>query len=93
MSGDKFKTGGDLTLHCDVLGNSGSVSYKWSVMNNTVPSSCTHAKQCSIDTKSTTSTLMVGIYSYNAGIYTCTVSETGKPLSTNNDTFSVVFEG
>ena len=90
MSGNKFKAGSDLTLHCDVLGNSGSLSYKWSVMNNTIPANCT---ECSIDTTSTISTLMVGIYSFNAGIYTCAVNEKGKPLSINSDIFSVKFVG
>ena len=90
--GDKFKAGGDLTLHCDVLGHNGNLLYNWSVMNNTIPS-CAEAKECSIDTTSNTSTLMVGIYSFNAGIYTCTVNEKDKSLSTNSDTFSVKFVG
>ena len=81
--------GGDLVLHCNVMGNSKGLTYEWSVMDNPTTISCT---LCSFPT-SATSTLMVGIYSYNAGIYTCTVSEPGKPLSTNSDTFSVNFVG
>ena len=91
VSGDMLTAGGDLILHCNVMGNSRILTYEWSVMDSpTTSESCT---SCSVDTTSTTSTLMVGIYSYNAGIYTCTVNETGKPLSTNNDTFSVKFVG
>ena len=90
-SGDLLTAGGDLILHCNVIGNSRSLTYKWSVMDG--PTTSESCRSCSVDTKSTASTLMVGIYSYNAGIYTCTVNEAGKPLSTNSDTFSVKFVG
>ena len=90
-SGGMLTAGGDLILHCNVMGNSTSLTYEWSVMDG--PTTSESCRSCSVYTTSTTSTLMVGIYSYNAGIYTCTVSEPGKPLSTNSDTFSVQFVG
>ena len=91
VSGDMLTAGGDLILHCNVMGNSSSITYEWSVMDSpTTSESCT---SCSVDTTSTTSTLMVGIYSYNAGVYTCTVNEPDKFLSTNSDTFYVKFVG
>ena len=83
--------GGDLILHCNVMGNSTSLTYDWSVMDS--PTTSESCRSCSVDTTSTTSKLMVGIYSYNAGIYTCTVNEPGKPLSTNSHIFSVKFVG
>ena len=72
---NKFTAGSRLSLNCLVLGNSGVVSYSWSVSGNPSTTGCTG---CDIDLSSTTSTLTVGkppLYSYYAGVYWCTASE------------------
>ena len=93
---NEFTAGSELTLDCMVHGNSGDLTYEWSVRDNpdTTASGCTN---CVIDTSSTTSTLTVGdsaLYSYYAGIYTCTVTEDDGPEdSGNNDDFTVTVVG
>ena len=84
---NEFTAGSELTLNCSVQGHSGDLHYNWSSVTDT--GDC-----CSIDTSSTTSTLSVGkppLFSYYAGIYTCTVSESGRPAS-DNFTVTVVGE-
>ena len=85
---NEFTAGSAFSLNCIVQGNSGDMTYTWSVMGNPPTPGCTG---CDIDTSSTTSTLIVGspLYTYHAGIYTCTVSENGRPDSDNSDDFTV----
>ena len=86
---NEFIAGSVLSLNCVVYGNSGDLTYSWSVMGNPpTPPECT---SCDIDASSTTSTLNLRrpLYSYFAGIYTCTVSESGRPDSDNSDDFTV----
>ncbi|CAI7992571.1 hypothetical protein GBAR_LOCUS1042, partial [Geodia barretti] len=91
---NQFTAGSDLTLNCSVEGHSGALSYMWSLTGNpAAPSGCF---SCNIDISSTTSTLVVGrpeLYSYYAGDYSCTVSEIGRPASSNRDNFSVTVIG
>ena len=90
---NEFTAGSILSLYCIVEGNSGNVTYSWSVNGNpTLPAEC---RYCTIDTSSTTSTLTVGrpLYSYHAGTYTCTVSETGRPDSSNSGDYIVTVVG
>ena len=86
---NEFTAGSVLFLTCIVRGNSGDLTYTWSVMGNPpTPPECT---SCAIATSSTTSTLTLRrpLYSYYAGIYTCIVSESGRPDSDNSDGFTV----
>ena len=91
---NQFTAGSDLTLNCSVEGNSGALNYVWSLTGNpSTPSGCT---SCVIDTSSTTFTLVVGrpeLFSYYAGNYTCTVSESGRLNSGNSHTFPVSVVG
>ena len=66
-----FTAGSVLSRYCIVLGNSGALTYTWSVIGNSPTPGCTSCGSAS----STTSTLVVGspLFSYYAGIYTCTV--------------------
>ena len=48
---------------------------------------------CEIRTSSTMPTLKLGVYSYFACVYMCTVSETGVPHSQNSDNFTVTVVG
>ena len=92
---NEFTAGSELTLNCLVLGNSGVVSYSWSVSGNPSTPGCIN-NGCDIDLSSTTSTLTVGkppLYSYYAGIYTCTASETGRFDSGNSYGFNVTVVG
>ena len=84
---NEFTAGSNLSLNCIVQGDSGDLTYAWSVMGNPPTPGCTHCGSVS----STTSILTVGnpLYSYYAGIYTCTVSESGRPDSDNSDDFTV----
>ena len=89
-----FTAGSDLTLNCSVEGHSKGLTYSWSVTGN--PSTPTGCYGCNIDTSSTTSSLVVGkpsLHSFHAGNYTCHVSETGKPDSSNNGNFCVAIFG
>ena len=90
---NEFTPGSILNLSCTVDGNSSAVTYSWSVMGNpTPPTECT---SCRIGTSSTTSTLTVGrpLYSFHGGTYTCTVSETGRPDSSNSGDYIVTVVG
>ena len=84
---NEFSAGSVLSLTCIVEGNSGGLTYTWSVIGNPSTPGCTG---CSIDS-SITSTLDLRrpLYSYYAGNYTCTVSESGRPDSDNRDDFPV----
>ena len=92
---NEFTAGSELTLNCLVLGNSGVVSYRWSVSGNPSTPGCTNP-QCDIDLSSTTSTLTVGkppLYSYYAGVYRCTASVAGSLDSENSGNFYVTIIG
>ena len=93
---NKFTAGSELTLNCIVHGESGDLIYEWSVRDNPHTTDCDDC--VIIDTSSPpTSTLTVGhtsLNSYFAGIYTCTVTESGGPDSSrNNDNFTVTVVG
>ena len=93
---NKFTAGSELTLNCIVHGNSGALTYVWSVMGNPDTTDCDDC--VIIDTSSpTTSTLSLGqpaLYSYFAGIYTCTVTESDGPEgSRNTENFTVAVVG
>ena len=86
-----FKAGSRLTLKCSVEGYSGGLSYSWSVTGNPSTPGC---YSCNIGTSSTTSLLVLGrLHSFDAGNYTCDVSETGRPASSNSGNFSVTIFG
>ena len=84
---NEFTAGSILSLNCIVQGDSGGLTYAWSVMGNPPTPGCTYCPTAS----STTSTLIVAspLNSYRAGNYTCTVSESGRPDSDNSDDFTV----
>ena len=89
----EFTAGSELTLNCLAQGNSSELSYRWSVSGNPSTPGCTG---CDIDLSSTTSTLTVGkppLYSYYAGVYTCTASETGRFDSGTSYDFTVTVVG
>ena len=80
---NEFTAASILNLNCRVQGSSGTLTYEWS--------ECTG---CSLS--SDTSTLRLAqpaLNSYHAGIYTCTVSESGRPDSGNSDSFTVTVVG
>ena len=89
---NEFTAGSELTLNCLVLGNTGSLTYSWSVSGNPSTTGCTG---CDIDipSPSATSTLAVPLYSYYAGVYTCTASEAGRFDSGNSYGFNVTVVG
>ena len=91
---NEFTAGSILILTCTVQGNSGTLTYEWSVTGNPDTSVC---RRCTIiGPLPHTSTLRLGqpaLNSYHAGIYTCTVSESGRPDSGNSDTFNVTVVG
>ena len=90
---NEFTAGSELTVNCSVQGHSGDLYYNWSVTGNPGPGDCYY---CYIDTSSTTSTLIVErpqLFSYDAGIYTCTVSESDRPQSTASQNFTVTVVG
>ena len=92
---NEFTAGSELTLNCLALGNSGVVSYRWAVSENPSTTGCENTR-CDIDLSSTTSTLTVGkppLYSYYAGVYTCTASEAGRFGSGNSANFTVTVVG
>ena len=92
---NQFTAGSLLSLNCSVQGATGPVSYSWSVRDNPNTPDCSE-NRCDIDTSSTESTLAVGnphLLSYYAGVYTCTVSETGRSVSTNSEDFTVTVVG
>ena len=89
-----FTAGSLLSLVCSVHGTTGDLSYSWSVRDNPSTPGCIY--WCDIDTSSTGPTLTVGIpqlFSYYTGVYTCTVSESGKSASTNSEDFTVTVIG
>ena len=96
---NKFTAGSELTLNCIVHGNSGGLTYEWSVEDNpdTTASGCTNCIVIDTSSPPTTSSLTVGqpaLYSYYAGVYTCTVTESGRPDSSgNSDNFTVTVVG
>ena len=85
---NKFTAGSELTLNCIVHGESGALTYEWSVMG------CTN---CVASSPPSTSSLTLGqpsLNSYFAGIYTCTVTESdGTEGSGNSDNFIVAVVG
>ena len=89
LGSNEFTAGSVLSLDCDVQGNSGSLTYIWSVPNTP---DCLH-NGCSIDTTSPPASTLrlaqLALTSYHAGDYTCTVSEGNRPDSGNSDTFTV----
>ena len=85
---NEFTAGSNLSLNCDVQGNSGSLSYGWSVTGNPNTSSCTSCAMPSSST-STLRLAQLALTSYFAGIYTCNVSESGRSDSGNSGTTSV----
>ena len=92
---NEFTAGSELTLNCLVQGHSGDLKYTWSVAGNPYHPQCL---SCDIDISSTMSTLIVDVpsrtlLSYHAGIYTCTVSENGKPGQAISDNFTVTVVG
>ena len=92
---NQFTAGSLLSLTCSVQGATGPVSYIWSVRDNPGTPDCT-GSNCDIDTLSTDPTLTVGnphLLSYYAGVYTCTVRETGRSDSTNSEDFTVTVVG
>ena len=95
-SGGIFQAGSVLVLNCTVKGQSENLSYKWSVTGNVEPNCANTNMECVVDVSSTTSLLNVGkphLYSYYAGVYKCTVNETGRPKSTDEDEFTVSVTG
>ena len=91
---NEFTAGSILTLNCIVEGNSSAVTYTWSLKGNpTPPPECRDCDRF-IDTSSTTSTLQWrALRSFVAGTFTCTVSETGRPDSSNSSNYIVTVVG
>ena len=91
LGSNQFTAGSLLDLTCSVEGHSGGLGYNWSVRGNPRTPAC---GGCAVPS-STTSTLIVGgpLYSYYAGNYTCTVTETDRPDSGNSDVFSIAIVG
>ena len=91
---NEFTAGSILILTCAVLGNSGTLTYEWSVTGNPDTPAC---RDCTIiGPQLHTSTLRLAelaLNSYHAGIYTCTVSESDRPDSGNSDDFTVTVVG
>ena len=88
LGSNEFTAGSVLSLNCDVQGNSGSLTYEWTVTGRPATFGC---RSCAMPSSST-STLKLAqtaLTSYFAGDYTCTVSESGRPDSGNSDTFTV----
>ena len=54
LGSNEYLAGSALLLNCTVEGNSSSLMYKWSVMENLPTPDCSEMK-CNIDTSSTTS--------------------------------------
>ena len=90
---NQFTAGSQLTLNCSVEGHSRNLTYSWSVTGNPSTPGC---YGCYIDTSSNIFSLVVGkpsLHSFHAGKYTCHVSETGKPNSSNYGNFSLTING
>ena len=71
--------------------------YEWSVRDNPTTTGCTNCVIIDISSPPTTSSLTLGnpaLYSYYAGIYTCTVTESNGPEDSGNyDEFNVTVVG
>lgn len=90
VSKNRFTAGTVLRLTCVVLGASGSLTYSWSVQGNPPPPpGCT---SCDPNT-SNTATLRHLLYSFYAGTYTCTVSDSEQPSSEGSDSYTVTIVG
>ena len=90
---NEFTAGSLLSLNCIVHGNSEHLTYTWSVMATSYTTECTG---CNINVSSATSILNLGsaaLTSYHAGIYTCNVSESGRPDTYNSDDYTVTVVG
>ena len=94
---NRFTAGSNLTLYCIVHGESGDLTYVWSVRDNPNTTDCTNCVVIDTSSPPTTSSLTLGqpsLNSYFAGIYTCTVTESGRPASSGNiDNFIVAVVG
>ena len=94
---NEFTAGSELTLNCIVHGNSGDLTYEWSVAGNPATTGCTNCVVIDTSSPPTTSSLTLGkpaLNSYFAGTYTCTVTESGRlDSSGNNDNFTVTVVG
>ena len=92
LAANEFTASSVLSLTCMALGGSGDLTYSWSVEGNPPPPS--GCGSCATPT-SNTATLTFGppLYSYYAGTYTCTVSDSGRPSSGNSDSHTVTVVG
>ena len=90
LAANEFISGHHIRFTCMVQGDSGSLSYSWSVEGNPdTPSGC-GAALCVIPCTSYTSNSLVFYpYSYHAGTYTCSVSESGRFGSENSDSYTI----
>ena len=97
LSPNRFTAGSELTLNCIVHGESGALTYEWSVRDNPDTTDCDDCVIIDTSSPPPTSTLTLGqpsLNSYFAGIYTCTVTESGGPGSSgNSDDFTVTVVG
>ena len=97
LGANEFTAGSELTLNCIVLGNSGFMTYVWSVRDNPNTTGCSDCIVIDTSSPPTTSTLTLGepsLNSYFGGIYTCTVTESGRLESSgNNENFTVAVVG
>ena len=92
LAANEFRAGSVLSLICMALGGSGGLTYSWSLQGNPPPPS--GCGSCPTPTSSTaTLTFRPALYSYYAGTYTCTVSESGRPSSGNSDSHTVTVVG
>ena len=92
---NEFTAGSVLSLNCTVQGNSSTLTYDWSVTGDPDTTGCSG---CVVIPDYTTSESVLRLAqpsfaSYHSGNYTCTVSESGRPDSRNNDTFTVTVVG
>ena len=91
---NEFTAGSIFSLNCTVQGNSGTLTYEWSVTGNPDTSDC---RSCTIigpqPHSSTLRLAQPALNSYHAGNYRCTVSESGRPDSRNSDDFTVAVVG
>ena len=88
---DEFTAGSILILNCTVQGKSGTLSYEWG--NRDTPGCRMYNITGPLPHSSTLRLGQPALNSYHAGIYTCTVSESGRPDSGNSDTFPVTVVG
>ena len=96
LGSNKFTAGSELTLNCIVHGESGDLTYVWSVRDNRNTTDCTNCVIIDTSFPPTASTLTLGkpsLNSYFAGIYTCTVTESGRPDSSGKNDFTVKVVG